>query len=102
IDRPDQLRCPLDEDQRLLLVPGMIAERDSVGASLDQLAIDRFRDAETAGRVLAIDHDQIELPFRHKPGQALNDDSPSAAADDVADEENAHAHLPRKSITSRS
>ena len=102
IDRPDQFWRPLDENQRLLLVPGMIAERDRIGTSLDQLAIDRLRDAETAGRVLAIDHDQIELPFLDEPGQALNDHSPPAAADDVADEENAHTHLPRKSITSRS
>ena len=74
----------------------MIAERDGVSTGLDQLAIDRFRDAETAGCVLAIDHDQIELPFLDQAGQALNDDSPPAAADDVADEENAHVYsLPR-------
>ena len=72
IDRPDQLRRALDENQRLLLVPGMIAERDGIGAGLDQLAIDRFGNAETAGRVLAIDHDQIELPFLDQAGQALN------------------------------
>ena len=92
IDRPDELRRPLDEDQRLLLIPGMIAERDGVRAGLDQLATDRFRDAKTARGVLAIDHDQIELPFLHEPGQALNDHSPPAAADDIADEEDAHSY----------
>ena len=62
VDRPDQPRRALDEDQRLLLVPGMIAERDGVGAGVDQLAIDRLGDAEAAGGVLAVDDDEIELP----------------------------------------
>ena len=57
VDRPDQARRALDEDERLLLVPGVIAERDGVGAGLDQLAIDRLGDAETARRVLAVDHE---------------------------------------------
>ena len=92
IDRPDQPRRALDEDQRLFLVPGMIAERDGVDAGLDQLAIDRLGDAEAAGRILAIGHDQIELPVAHQLRQALDDDSSPAAADNVADEKNAHAH----------
>ena len=62
IDRPDQARRALDEDQRLLLVPGVIAKRDGVGAGIDQLAVDRLGDAEAAGGVLAIDHHEIELP----------------------------------------
>ena len=102
VERPDEARRALDEDQRLLLVPGMIAERDGVGAGVDQFAVDRLGDAEAAGGVLAIDHDEIELPVADEAGQALGDDGPPAAADDIADEENAHAQLPRKSITSRS
>ena len=90
IDRPDQARRALDEDQRLLLVPGVIAERDRVGAGVDEFAIDRLGDAEAAGGVLAIDHDEIELPVANEARQALVDDGPPAAADDIADEENAH------------
>ena len=102
VDRPDQPRRALDEDQRLLLVPGMIAERDGVGAGVDEFAIDRLGDAEAAGGVLAVDHDEIELPVADEAGQALVDDGPPAAADNIADEQNAHAQRPRKSITSRS
>ena len=102
IHRSDEARRPLDEDQRLLLVPGMIAERDGVGAGFDQFVIDRLGDAEAAGGVLAVDHDEIELPVANEAGQALGDDGPPTATDDIADEQNAHAQLPRKSITSRS
>ena len=93
IDRADQPRRALDEDQRLLLVPGMIAERDRVGAGIDEFAVDRLGDAEAAGGVLAIDHDEIELPVANETGQALGDHGAPAAADDIADEQNAHASL---------
>ena len=46
IDRPDQERRALDEYQRLPLVPGVVAERDRVGAGVHQFAIDRLGDAE--------------------------------------------------------
>ena len=91
VDRPDQGLGAFDEDQRLSLVPGMIAERDGVGAGVDQFAIDRLGDAEAAGGVLAVDHDQIELPVADEAGQALVDDGPPAAADHIADEKDAHA-----------
>ena len=32
IHRPEQPRLALDEDERLALVPGMVAERDGIGA----------------------------------------------------------------------
>ncbi len=94
IDRAKQLRRAFDEDERFLLIPGMIAAGDGIGACIDQFAIDRFGDAETAGGVLAIDRDEIELPVANETGQALNDDGPPAAADDIADEQNAHAQRP--------
>ena len=36
IDRADEPRRALDEHQRLALVPGVIAERDRVGAGVDE------------------------------------------------------------------
>ena len=101
IERPDQPRRPLDEYQRLFLIPGMIAQRDRVDAGLDQLAIDRLGDAEAAGRILAIGDDKIELPVAHQCRQALDDHGPPAPPDNVADEKNAHAQ-PFIAITSRS
>ena len=91
IDRADQPRRALDEHQRLALVPGVIAERDGVGAGIDQFVVDRLGDAEAAGGVFAVDDDEIELPFGDQARQSLDDDGAPGAADYVADEENAHA-----------
>src|SRR5262245_61552346 len=49
IEWADHTRCALDEDQRLLLVPRMVAERDGISPGVDQLRVDRLGDAETAG-----------------------------------------------------
>ena len=38
VDRADETRRALDEDQRLALVPGMVAAGDGVGAGVDELA----------------------------------------------------------------
>ena len=62
IERSNEARRALDEDQRLALIPRVIAERDGIGAGVDELVVDRLGDAEAAGRVLAIDDDEIELP----------------------------------------
>ena len=102
VERADQPRRALDEHQRLALVPGVVAERDGVGAGVDQIVVDRLGDAEAAGGVLAVDHDEIELPVGDQPRQPLEHDRPPAAPDHVADEENAHAYVLRQSITSRS
>ena len=103
IERADQARRALDEHQRLALIEGVIAERDGVGAGIDQLVIDRLGDAEAAGGILAVDHDEIELPVGDQARQPLDDDRAPGAADHVADEENAHRlRTLRKSITSRS
>ena len=74
IERADQPRRALDEHQRLALVPGVIAERDGVGAGVDQLVVDRLGDAEAAGGVLAVDDDEIELPVGDQPRQPLEHD----------------------------
>jgi hypothetical protein len=93
IDRAQQLRGPLDEHQRFALIPGVIAAGDGVRAGIDELLIDRFGDAEAAGRVLAIYGDEIELPVADPPGQAVEQHYAPAAADNVADEEDSHALL---------
>ena len=69
IRRPDQLRRALDEHQRLALIPGVVAERDRIGAGVEEFLIDRLGDAEAAGGVLAIDDDEIERQSRIMPGR---------------------------------
>ena len=89
IDRPQQARLALDEDQRLALVEDMVAERDAVGAGVEHLLADGLGDAEAAGRVLAIDDDEIERPAAAQLGQPLVDRLAAGAADHVAEEEEA-------------
>ena len=62
IGRADQARLALDEHQRLALIEGVIAERHRVDADGEELLEDRLGEAEAAGRVLAVDDDEIEPP----------------------------------------
>jgi hypothetical protein len=89
--RADQPRRALDEHQRLALIPGVIAERDRIGAGVDEFLIDRLGDAEAAGGVLAIDDDEIERPVADHAGQMLRDRGAAGPADHVTDEKNAQS-----------
>ena len=91
VDRTKQLGRAFDENQRLLLVPGMIAAGNRVGAGVDELLVDRLGDTEAAGGILAIHRDEIEPPVPHQPGQALEQHGAPAASHDVADEQDTHA-----------
>ena len=88
VHRPDQARRALDEHQRLALIPGVVAERDGVGAGVDQFVVDRLGDAEAAGGVLAVDHDQIEFPVGDQFRQALVHRRAPAASHHIADKKN--------------
>src|ERR1041384_7545989 len=94
VQGPDQFRRALYENQRLALVPSMIAERDDVGAGVADLVIDRLGNAEAAGGVLAVDRDEVEPPALAQPRQAADHHLASGPADDVAEEEKAHQRLP--------
>ena len=97
IHRTDQARRALDENQRFLLIPGVIAERDRVGAGIEQFLIDRLGDAEPAGGILAIDDDEIERPVADHARQMFGDGGAAGPADDVTDEENTQVQGLRKS-----
>ena len=56
---PQQGRLAFNEDKRLTLVPGMIAQCHNVGAGIAQGAVDVFGDAKAAGRILAVDDNEI-------------------------------------------
>src|SRR5580704_11229205 len=100
IDRTNEPRRAFDENERLLLIPSMIAERDRIDADIDQFAIDSFGNAEAAGSILAIGHNQIELPVANEIGQPFVNERAAAASDNVANKKVAHAHAFRKSINS--
>ena len=66
----------------------MVAERDGVGAGIEEFLVDRLGDAEAAGGVLAIDDDEIERPVADHAGQMLRNGGAPGPADHVADEKN--------------
>ena len=78
----------------------MVAERDRVGADVDEFLVDRLGDAEAAGGVLAVDDDEIERPVADHAGQMFRDGGAAGLADHVADEKNAQIYQLRKSNVS--
>ena len=60
VERPDQTLFSDDVGQRLLLIPGMVAQGDAVGARGEDFARGVLGNAEAGGGVLAIDHHEIE------------------------------------------
>ena len=90
VERADQPGFAHDIGQRLALVPGVIAERQAVGAGLEQFAGGVFADAEAAGGVLGVDGDEIQPESAAKVGQVIGNAGAAGAADDVAEESKAH------------
>ena len=90
IERPEQPVVALDEHQRLALVEHVIARRHHVGAGVEQLGEDRLGDAETAGGVLAVHHDEIERIALAQLRQMLDHGDASGSADHVSKKQHAH------------
>src|SRR5262249_47109722 len=91
VEWPDQPRRTFDEHQRLALIPGVIAQGDSICAGIDEFIVDDFSNAKATGGIFAIDHDQIELPLCDQARQPLENNGAPGAANHVADKKNTHA-----------
>ena len=72
-------------------VPAVVAAGEDVDAVVKQFVGQSRGDAEAGGGVFAVGDDQVDLPLRDDVGQAIADDLASWRADDVTDEEYAHA-----------
>ena len=90
VDRADHPLLPLDEDERLALVEGVVAEGHAIGALSEKIVADRLGYAEAAGGVLAVDDHEVEFPAPPHVRQMCGDRRPSAASDHVADEKQSH------------
>ena len=90
IDRTQQARLAVDEDQRLALVPRMVARGDDIGAGVDELLADRLGDAEAARRILAIDDDEIGGIARSELRQFGDHGLPARPSHHIAQKQNAH------------
>jgi hypothetical protein len=90
VDGADHPRLAPDVAERLLLVPGVVAERQAVGAGVEQLARGVLGDPEARGGVLAVDHHELETQPPAQARQVLGQAVATRAADDVSEEPDTH------------
>ena len=87
VERAQEIVVPRGEDQRLALVPDVVARRHAIGAGVDEALKNLLGDAEAAGGVLAVDDDEVEAVPGDQAGQQVAHDGTPRAAHDVAEEE---------------
>ncbi len=80
----DQPWLPFDEDKGLTLIPGMVAECDNIGASVDKILADLLADAEPTGGVFAIYRDEIDPIHLYEAWKLLGSRIPTGATYNVA------------------
>jgi hypothetical protein len=68
---------------------GVVAKRDDVDAGAEQLLGDLRGDAQAAGDVLGVDHDERRIVTLAQLGQQREQRPATQPADEVADEEDA-------------
>ena len=90
VERAQQLGTALDVDEGILLVERVVAERDDIGAGIDQLVEDLLGDAKAAGRVLAIDDEEIELVAGAQLGDRVVGSLAARLADDISEKQQTH------------
>ena len=87
VRRPDDANRIGQVRADLLPPPGVVAERDRVGADREQLLGELGRDPDAVGDVLAVDDAEVDAELAAETGQALGQRLAAGSADDVADEE---------------
>lgn len=80
----------VEEGEDFLLVPGVVAEGDDVGAAAHEFDGQARGDAVAAGAVFAVDDDEVGLETLAQFGQCALEGLAAGFAHDVADEEDGH------------
>jgi hypothetical protein len=93
VHRPDEPRLALDMDERLALVPGVIAERHHIDARIEEIVADRRRDAEAARRILAVHDHEIGAEIGAKARKVGNDGVARRAPHHIAEKKQLHVEL---------
>ena len=91
ISGAEQPRLGADVLERFLLVPDVIPGGHHVDAPIEQLVADLARDAEAGRGVLDVGNHQVGVMMLDDAAQAVTDEIAARPADDVADEQQAHA-----------
>jgi hypothetical protein len=74
----------------LAVAVAVVAERDHVGARLEDLGGGLLGDPNAAGHVLPVDHNEVGQPLGPKPGHRRRQPLATGLADDVPYEQEAH------------
>ena len=93
VERAQDGRIALDLLEHVLLVEGVIAKRDHIGAGLQQTPRMRSRQPHAARGVLAIDHHEIERPVGAQRGQTLRHRRTPRAPHHIAQKQDFHGRL---------
>ena len=81
-----------DEGEDFLLVEPVIAGGDAIDAQREHFVGHAARDAETAGQIFAVHHDEIEFERILQPRQFGRHHFAARTPHDVADEEKTHVY----------
>ncbi len=76
--------------EHLLLVEGVVAQRQAVGPGGEELLGDGRGEAEARGGVLGVHRDEIQPPIRAEARQGPDHRVTARAPDDVAEEKKPH------------
>ena len=90
VRRPHDPLVAVEQLVDVAVTERVVAERDRIGAGIEQRHRDLGRDPDAAGGVLAVDHDEVDALALDQPGQQPLDDRAPRGSDDVADEEHLH------------
>jgi hypothetical protein len=90
VEGPDQARLAHDIGQGLLLVPGVVAQGQAVGAGLEQFARGVLGDAETSGGVLGVDHHELQAQAAFQVRQMIGQTLAARTPDHVSKKSYAH------------
>jgi hypothetical protein len=91
VERPDQPGFPHDIGQRLFLIPRMIAERQAVGAGVEQFSRGGLGDPKAGGRVLGVDDGEVQGEVAAQARQVFAQALAAGAADHVTEKSQSHA-----------
>ena len=69
IGRSQEALLARGEDQRLTLIPNMIASGDDVRTSIDRIVENLFGDAKAAGRIFTVNDCKVEFQIGDKARQ---------------------------------
>ena len=99
VHRAQQVGIALDEDQRLALVEGVVAQGDRIGTRGEKAEEDVLGDAKAVGGVLAVHHHKVGAVTLLQQGKLPRQCVTARPADHIAKKDQPHAKVSCSVIT---